>query len=217
MSQMIQPGGPWDAAGTKCNSGATELAQLAAQNGGQVPSLVDIQVIVGKDSVNFGSSTTANVYQVSLDGSTGALLWGGDVGYGQTKTLQGVAIDPNGGGIALFVPGVFGGVYCNVTASLQVVPSGKPMQAQGGIQTQSIGDQVGAAGNAAVQAALDAGKKALEEHATEMFDTSLIVGAVFFLVIVGMIMVYSKPSLPAQVGASAADEFQRRRALPEGA
>ena len=204
MADQVSLPGPWSKAGASYLAGVMPLAQLAAANGGQVPATVDIQVVLGKDAVNVGSGASVSIFQSpSFDTGVGTFLVGGDVDYGQTRTWRAVPIDPNGGGIALFVPGTLD-LHATVQATLQVVPSGQPLQAQGGLNTKSIAD---AAGTEA-QKAIDDAKRVAEEHAMQIFTTSLIVGGVLIVLIVGLIMIDRNPALPAQVGGAVRDRYR---------
>ena len=203
MSQLANSSGPWSQAGASYEAGTTKLAQLAALNGGQVPAAVDIQVILGKDAWSVGSGATIGVWQ-SPDFTSGqaTVLANGDVEYGQTRTWKGVPLDPNGGGIALFVPGPLD-FHSNVDATLQVVPSGQALQSQGGLNTQSIADD---ARTAAKKVADEAAK-----HAEEVFEMTLVAGGILIVVIIGMVMVWAKPSLPAQIAGSGVDALRGHR------
>jgi hypothetical protein len=202
------PPGPWAKAGASYWTGAYSLAQLAAANGGQVPAAVDIQVTLGKDAFNFGSGADVSVWQSpSFDTGVGTQLANGGVMYGQTRTWGAVPIDPNGGGIALFVPGWLD-FHANLDATLQVVPAGQAMQAQGGLNVQSAADKVGSA----AQKAIDDAEAVAKEHAMQIFTTTLIVGGVLVVLIVGLIMIDRNPALPAQVAGSGVDEYRKRTA-----
>ena len=211
MPNMAPPG-PWSKSGASYWTGVYSLAQLAAVNGGNVPAAVDIQVTLGKDLVNAGSAATVEVWQSpSFDAGTGFPLVSGDVGYGETRTWRGVSIDPGNGGIALFVPGWLD-LHAGVDATLQVVPAGQPLQQQGGLNTKSIADRVGDE----AQKAIDDAKRVAEEHAMQVFTTSLIIGGLLIVLIVGLIMIDRNPKLPAEVGGAVADRYRAGRPAPVG-
>jgi hypothetical protein len=107
------------------------VQQLQSQFGGSIPSTVDIHLASGlnpKSSINPFSDSVAKVglFQVGTDASgniTLTQLYAGPLQWQSQFTVPNVAIDPNGGGLALFTGGIDDPVTFAVTQPGAAAPA----------------------------------------------------------------------------------------------
>ena len=181
----------------------TPIDTLVSQFGGSLPPFVDVHYALGANPagsvLNPWASNDPNahivLFQKSVNQAGHTLLT--QVGqsitmpYGTQFTDPGVALDPTLGDLVIF--SAQSNDPISVGFTLPGAPAPKPGTPGGPVPLSPPGPA--------------------DKVANAIADA--LAGAALFIVIIGMVMVYSNPTLPAKLVGGGYDEFKRHRTAPE--